>query len=293
MTWREGKLAPTHFSSTEGSAVAHGNLAYFSHECHVYSFSVPDNKWTKLPDCSCTSFTLALVGDALTTVGGLSMTPQNPISILWSLQLSDNCSAHWEQIFPPMPTKLAHPAVATTPTHLIVAGEKNLLYYTVEVFDICNRQWSTRKRTLQWPQTGGLTFEPHRVSQMVLCGGHLYLSRNSIAFSCSLEKLLESCDINSSENGSVWTRLLDVPVQHDALISVKGQVLALQKFLYRDNTKARLHCYNKTENSWKSIGELSIRLTSILVAVLSSNELVVVGRPQNKAESDCTYIIKM
>ena len=68
--WTKGKAAPQHFLSGHGTAVAHGNTAYFSHENNVYSFKVASNKWSKLPPNQNRYFSMAVINDKLTTIGG-------------------------------------------------------------------------------------------------------------------------------------------------------------------------------------------------------------------------------
>ena len=66
---------------------------------------------------------------------------------------------------------------------------------------------------------------------MTLCGGYLYLSQDNTIFSCSVEELLKSCkpaSTNSSDGGSVWTTLTDIPVPYGAtLATLRGHVLAI------------------------------------------------------------------
>ena len=50
--------------------MVHGSTAYFSSEYNVYSYTVPENKWTKLPQCKYQRFATAVINDALTTIGG-------------------------------------------------------------------------------------------------------------------------------------------------------------------------------------------------------------------------------
>ena len=50
--------------------MVHGNTAYFSRRHNVYSYTVPGNKWTKLPLCKYEYFAMAVINDALTTIGG-------------------------------------------------------------------------------------------------------------------------------------------------------------------------------------------------------------------------------
>ena len=245
--------------------MVHGSTAYFSCDYNVYSYTVPENKWTKLPQCEYEHFAMAVINDALTTIGGRGH-QRAVTNILHSLSGSS-----WEEVLPPMPTKRRHPAAANTPTHLVVAGGTLLLSAggtaTVEVLNTETLQWSTARSL---PDAVGYP-------QMTTCGGCLYLADGkSRVFSCSVKDLLKST--NSSDGDSVWTRLADIPVQQDStLATLKRRVLAIGGRDRTRNPTGAVHCFDMATNSWSVIGEIPTPRYRILTAVLPSNELVVVG----------------
>ena len=239
--------------------MVHGSTAYFSCGHNVYPYTVPENKWTKLPQCKYECFAMAVINDALTTIGGGDWLTNTLLSLSGS---------SWEEVLPPMPTKREHPAAAITPTHLVVAGGTlSLTGATVEVLNT---------ETLQWSTASSLP-EAVAFPQMTTCGGCLYLAdNNSNVFSCSVKDLLKST--NSSDGGSVWTRLASIPVEEDStLATLRGRVLAIGG---RDGGRiptGAIHCYDVATNSWSVIGEMPTPRSRVLTAVLPSNELVVVG----------------
>ena len=78
--------------------MVHGNTAYFSMYHNVYSYSVPENKWTKLPQCKYEYFAMAVINDALTTIGG----KDNQWAVTNTLLSLSGSS--WEEVLPPMAT---------------------------------------------------------------------------------------------------------------------------------------------------------------------------------------------
>ena len=76
MTWREGKNAPQEMR--RGSAVVHGNTAYFTAAVHVsnkvYSYHniLGKEQWSQLPDNPTREFSLAVIDGLLTSVGGFN-----------------------------------------------------------------------------------------------------------------------------------------------------------------------------------------------------------------------------
>ena len=252
--------------------MAYGNIAYFSTGHNVYSFELPD-KWTKFKQCPHKSFGLAVINEQLTAIGGINK-PRHTTNILLSLKHGQSRS-EWEQFLPPMPTARVHSASIATPTHLVVVGSTSLFgdsLSTVEVMDI---------ETLQWSTASGL---PQVIDypKMTLCDEHLYLSDDKTLFSCSMEGLLQSSKepvfTDSSNGGSVWTRLANIPVRNtSSLVTLRGRVLAITSENCNGRLTGAIHCYNKATNSWSIIGEMPTPRYDVLTAVLPTNKLVVVG----------------
>ena len=264
LTWRQGQPAPEGMASLVGAAVVHGSTAYFSSDRNMYSYTVPENKWTKLPQCKYSGFAMAVINNVLTTIGGWDRQYADTNNTLLSLS-----GRSWEEVLPPMPTKRMYPAAANTPTHLVVAGGRRSFYgghmATVEVLNTKTLQWSTASSL---PQE--LPF-----SLMTTCGGCIYLANSdNKVFSCSVEDLKST---NSSDGGSVWTRLANIPApKWSTLATLSGRVLAIGGEDGGNPTGA-IHCYDAATNSWCVMGEMPTPRSHVLTAVLPSNELVVVG----------------
>ena len=275
LRWRQGTLAPNAMKSILGAAVVHGNTAYFSMNCNVYSYTLPEGEWTELPQCENTHFSLTVLDDKLTAIGGQQQ--QHATNTLLCL---NEGFRKWKRLLPPMPTARVMPAAVTTPTHLVVAGGGRTLISSpvsaVEILDLNTHHWYTASssnspKALQYPH-------------MTFCGGYLYLSEHNTILSCSMDELLKSCkppSTNSSDGGSVWTRLTDIPVPYGAsLATLRGHVLAIggrEEMLYGSNPTGAIHCYDRSTNSWNEIEQILTPRSDTLVAVLPSNKLLVVG----------------
>ena len=276
-----------------GAAVVHGNTAYFSEGHNVYSYTLSQDKWAKdkwtvLERCEYEHFSMAVVNNRVTTIGGER--GDTATNILLSL-LRSSSEMKWEKVLPSMPTPRITSAAITTPSHLIVAGgEKTrglllpgVALSVVELLDTNTLQWSSvssAPEALQCPN-------------MTLCNGQLYLSKHSrIFFSCFVKELIKSSKPASatgvsskpaSATGvSVWTQLANIPLPYWAsLTTLRGQVLAIggsDRYIYMDGTPTgAIHRYNRATNSWSVIGGMPTPRAKPLVAVLPSHELIVVG----------------
>ena len=206
-TWNTGKPAPQPMSSSFGAAAVHGNVAYFSQGNNVYSYTPLDNRWETLPQCNYGEFSLAVVRDTLTTIGGHTEKNHEVTNCLLTL-VKSSYKKSWKEHHPPMPTKRILPASVTIPTHLVVAGGKTTRYDydglpTVEVLNISSNEW-LRVSSL-----------PKNVSspQMTFCDGSLYVSSITTMFSCPLDDLMKTgcreslTADNKSVQETMWTRL--------------------------------------------------------------------------------------
>ena len=246
-----------------GAAAARGSIAYISFDHNVYSYRAPKNKWTKLPQSKYKYFAMAVFNDALTTIGGRD---NQYVTTNTLLSLS---GSSWDEVLPPMPTKRLNPAAANTPTHLVVAGGRQSIGSSMATVEVLNTE------TLQWSTVSSLPEEvPY--PRMTTCGGSIYLANGgNTALSCSVEDLLKST--NSSDGGSVWTRLASIPTPWSSrLATLRGHVLAIGGG-DGGNPTGDIHCYDVATNSWSVISEMPTPRYWVLTAVLPSNELVVVG----------------
>ena len=289
LAWRRGEPAPENMTGQWGTAVVHGNTAYFSVLGSVYSYTVSVDKWTKLPECKLRRFGLAVVKGKLTTIGGISIIGYGLTNSLFSLSgsswkevLFSLFGGPWKEVLPPMPTKRYLPAAASTPTHLVVAGGSGDLS-TVEVLS---------QETLQWSTASSLPVDVAS-PQLTLCGRSFYLLNVKSLYSCSVEDLLKSCKpaTNSSDGCSVWTELAAVPVTfYSSLVTLRGHVLAIggAHDRFDGNPTGAIHCYNVTTNSWSHC-EMPTPRYDVLAAVLPSNDLVVVGGRLSQRK-DCSIV---
>ncbi len=273
LAWKQGESPPRDFMSGYGTAVAHANTAYFSYCYDIYSFTVPDYKWTKLRPCKYKFFGLAVVNGELTTIGGRKNRFATVTNALLSLLPGRWSSMNWKEVLPPMPTRRVEPATVTTHAHLVVAGGREGKL-KVEILDVKNLQWSIANSLSQ------LVYSP----QMTLNGDHLYISNHATFLSCSLDELLESCrptPTDSTENGSSWSRLANVPVKfNSSLTSLGDHVLAIGGNDKTDggHPTAAIHCYDKATNSWSVVGNIRYPRSRVLTVVVPcSNEVIVVA----------------
>lgn len=252
-----------------GAAVAHGNTAYFSYGYDVYSYTVPANKWSKLQPSKYQDFSMAVINDKLTTIGGAYHSKIFGYAVTNNLHTLSEGS--WGKYLPSMPTKRLKPATVAIPTYLVVAGGMTSTYKSLSTVEILNTE------TLRW-STASSSPKVDSFFNMTVCDGYFYLSEHKTIFSCSVEELLKSTSTKSSDGGCVWTKLADIPVSHNSLATLRGRVLAIGGVGGGKPTQA-IHQYDQNTNSWSTsvIAKLPTPRYESLAVVLLNDELVVVG----------------
>ena len=271
-----------------GAAVVDGNVAYFMNwDGRTCSYDSSTRRWSKLPQCPSKESNLVVIRGLLTAVGG-SIDDIVPCYFAHGRSkryLADNKlfsiindgGKKWVEHFPPMPTERYNTATVTTKQHIIVAGGEsgssgsNLLDM-VEVMDI---------QTLVWSAAASLP-HPYTWASATICGDQIYIlggcdegsGKTKSALTCSLTKLLQSCSEASSD--SVWHRITDIPVYSSTCAAVNGELVAVGG-VHAYETSAAIHKYNPASDSWDIISNMPTARYRRLVAVLPTNEMMVVG----------------
>ena len=105
-----------------------------------------------------------------------------------------------------------------------------------------------------------------------MLGGEDNKGKTKSLLTCSLTELLQS-----SSSSSIWHRVADAPAYHSTCAAVNGELLAVGGNDKDDNPSSAIHKYNPTTNSWDLISNMPTARYEYLVAVLSTNEMMVVG----------------
>ena len=286
LRWRDGERAPNRIWGEAATVI--GNVAYFRpggiRQHTVLAYDSAKNDWSELPSCPNCNFSLAVVKNLLTGIGGETPYKEHSSSLL---SLIDN---KWTEKFPPMPTKRWLSAVVCSNGYLVVAGGKGKGYQDLSTVEVMNTI------TLQWSAACSL---PHPLYQATatLCGDRIYMlggrdqnnKWSKSVFTCSVADLIQSCQsksgslgmrMRSSSLGSkpkVWQKLTDTPLAYFACASLDGRLLAVGGMDSDNKLSTALHVHNATSNSWEIVSHMATPRFRCLVAVLSRNELMVVG----------------
>ena len=176
------------------------------------------------------------------------------------------------EYFPPMPTKRWKSAAVCTELYIVVAGGKKttLQLNTVEVMDIQNVEWST---VASLPH-------PYSEASAAICGDVIYMlggfddaGKTKSVLACSLTELLQC----RNRLTNVWSRVADVPTTRSTCAAVNGHLLAIGGMDAQNRKASAIYEYNTATGSWDLISNMPTPQYNRLVAVLPTNEMIVVG----------------
>ena len=140
-------------------------------------------------------------------------------------------------------------------------------------------------QTLVWSTAASLP-HPYTWASATICGDQLYIlggwdldGRSKSVLTCSLTKLLQSCSDHDTSSDSVWHGITDVPVYLSTCAAANGELVAVGGHVQVTwgKTTTAVHKYNPTTDSWDIISNMPTARYHCLVAVLPTNEMMVVG----------------
>ena len=294
LNWREDESkAPCKMSRRNDAVVSKERNVYITYKSQIYEYRI-NHCWNKLPKCPYDGYSIAIVNDLLTAIGGFhdsSITNQ-----LFSLTGNDS-SRKWTEELPPMPTKRDFTIALCAERALIVMGGMNEQLVRLRTVEVMNTE------TFQWSSAASLPEKLYLVSA-TFCGDSIFLLggwknyriHNDSVYTCSLSALLQSSAKTLgghlasalSLQSSVWSRITSLPVTQSVCVSLNGQLLAIGGYSNADkNVTTDVHWYNQDTKSWEVISHMIKPRCRCFAAVLPGNQLMVVGgNSQSYVQSD-------
>ena len=289
--WEEGPTAPR--GIYRGSAVVRGDTVYMNSVKvrKVYSYHIVSRVWASEPSPSFVSFTLAIVNDLLTTVGGFAAGTLT--SSLFSLT-----GGRWVELLPPQQTATINSAVVSTEQALIVAGGFDG-HRNVDVVEVLNTD------TLEWafahpmPHCFGLVTATVCDGQLYIAGGYVGAAQPSPSvLTCSLADLIgirPKRRIFPSRQREVWRQIHNAPFTRSTLVSCSGRLLAVGGANETEVPTASVSQYDPNTDSWRVVSHMGTGRYRCLAAALPAIELIVVGgrvpdSPQSASVEIATFL---
>ena len=273
LTWREGKKAPHNMSFSYRAAV-NGSTLYVRIKHQMFSYSISTSSWSQHPNSPIEGCPSVIVNNLLTLVGGFDHNTGSriPTNQLFSLT-GEGSSRRWTEEFPPMPTKRYYSTALCAGEALIVVGGWN--QSKLQVVELLNTE------TLQWSTAADLP-QPLYQAPAAVCGDHVYILGKSTMtlYKCLIPVLVQSRKsflASMIKDTRVWKEVAAPPVTDTTCVSIRGRLLAIGGMYSDKKPITAVHMYNPTTDSWEVISHMGTPRCDCIVAVLSNNQLMVVG----------------
>ena len=234
--------------------------------CVIHSYKLQTRQWTTLPLYQYCDFTMTVVNNQLTCVGGRGVSTEKLSN---ALAVYSTSHRRWEQLYPPMNTPRYWPAVSTYHQHLVVAGGRDTCddLTTVEVLN-------TSTSHSQWFTTTPLPVKCSRMSSAIMhdtlyiLGGFL----GKRVLSVSLPALTQV-----GKPPAQWHTLTNAPLECSTASAVHGFLLAVGgNSGYKERSSA-IHMYDQEKNEWNKVEDLPTERQNCTCCLLHTGEIFTAG----------------
>ena len=234
--------------------------------CVIHSYKLQTQQWTTLPHYQYCDFTMTVVNNQLTCVGGRDVSTEklsNAVAVYSPSQ------RRWERLYPPMNTPRYWPAASTYHQHLVVAGGRDTCddLTTVEVLNTStsHSQWFT---TTPLPVKCSIMTSAVMHDTLYILGGFL----GKRVLSVSLPALIQT-----GKPPAQWDTLTNTLLKWSTAIAVYGALLAVGG---RNSVKERssaIHMYDEEKKTWSKVEDLPTERQNCTCCLLPTGEIFTAG----------------
>ena len=240
--------------------------------CKVLVYN-PDTKSVLSISAKTKFFSLVLVNNKLTTVGGLgdNKSPSNKI-YSW-----DKTTQEWHEFCPPMPTARRSTTSVIYGNYLIVIGGALAETVTiVEVLDIPNKKWYTG------PSLPEIMYNVQAVvveNSLYLFGGY-----STSVWYCFLPILITGAISKLYNLLQLWKKLSGLPFRCSAAALLGKHLLAIGGHDEEaTNMTDLIHCYSPEKNCWEKAGRLRTSRRNCTAVKMLDETVFVIGGADSPA----------
>ena len=244
----------------------------------VHEYNINDDQWGQLPPSGHYYGIPHIIGGRLSIIGGrLSATKKrtNKVSTF------DEDSQTWTSYYPDLLSVRSKPGVVSHLEHVIVAGggldDNTLAQDDIEVLNwIENSHWRKVSIKLPVPMFG---FTPTISDDHLLIVSYYgadTLSRDG-AYKMPVANITASIDQqHNSDTPTKWTKLTAADHWCTTLVPSSSPPVVVGGE-DTTGTTADIKMYDNSNKSWKKIGSLSSARSSVAIAAVYNNAIVVIG----------------
>ncbi len=240
----------------------------------VMAFNMDSCIWSTLPPYKTKWFAITTFNNRLILVGGLGEN-HSASNELGEWQSDQN---QWSYPFPPLCFARVNPSAVSYKHWLVVAGGSchGKCLNDVEVFDACNRQWSTGPSTPKpWEGKKSTTV----CDTWYLMGGWDGKQFDCDVFSVSLGAIVSHLE---ADNSNIWKKLPSLNSIMSCPVGSGTYLLAVGGENRESNEPvSTIQAHLSDRNTWIHAGDLQIVQSECTCVKMSDNFLIIGGSDGN------------
>ena len=284
-----GMVRPHVVSRGTSVYVGGGNTGKTDANRTVFRLDLGKNLWSSLPITPYHTFSLAIVGDRVTVIGGVSILTSQVSSALASYEYSIGATGKWAHTLPEMPTRRCCTSSTTIGDHLVVVGGigKNDSYLKgVEVLDVRSKQWHT---VCDFPKPVTFMSITASSTRIFLTGGLTNTGPVKSIYSCTLDNLLHSSLAEKRETKQVWHEIVAAPCLRSGCCVVKEKLVVFGGVANKeagmeevDGISSSVYVLQTLPSSnekgeWKLLGKMAAKRSSMSLGITGTTSVIMIG----------------
>ena len=246
----------------------------------VYKYNINNDQWGQLPPSGHYYGIPHIIGGRLAIIGGrLSATKKmtNKVSTF------DEDSKTWTSYYPDLLSVRSRPGVVSHLQHVIVAGgglDDDTDHDDIEVLNwIENSHW--RKISIKLPVPMYAFTPTISDDHLIIVGYHGADTRYNGTYKIPVANITASIEQqHNSDTPTKWTELTAPDLWHTTLVSSSSPPVVVGGENHSENGSiptTDIKMFDNSNKSWKKIGSLSSARSSVAVAAVYNNAIVVIG----------------
>ena len=247
----------------------------------VYVYDVNTDHWDQLPPSDHWGGVPHIIGEKLVIIGGWLCAAKK-----WTNKVStfDDTSQTWTSHYPDLLSIRSRPGVVTHLEHVIVAGggkhvnNTRVVQDDIEVLNwMKNSHWLKASINLPVPMA---FFTPIITDDHLLIVGYYAasLKRNNSAYKIPVDDITRSSDQQqTSDTPTKWITMTDATHGKTALVPSSSPPVVVGGQDQSRTTTSDIKMYDDSSKSWKNISSLSSARSSVAIAAVNNNAIIVIG----------------
>ena len=249
-------------------------------EHQVYVYDINTDHWDQLPPSGHYVGVPHIIGGKLAIIGGLLSATKmmtNKVSTF------DETSQTWTSHYPDLLSVRSKPGVVTHLEHVIVAGGfkdvNNTLVVQggIEVLNwMKNSHWQKVSINLPVPM---YSFTPIITDDHLLIVGYADAEgRGADAYKIPVDDITRSGDQKQTgDTPTKWITMTDATYYNTAIVPSSSLPVVVGGYDQSGTTTSDIKMYDDSSKSWKDISSLSSARSSVAIATVNNNAIIVIG----------------